>query len=335
MLIVYPPHHTRHASPHEIYNGEQDPHQEVPARLERITSALTQAEYAVKAVTTEVPREVLIQIHDASYLDFIQDLSTSLKENDYRYPSVFQYRTGVISQHQLAQLGYYSFDMYTPVGAHTWQASLDSASCAYEAAQSVQGGSERVAYALGRPPGHHAERNQMGGYCYLNNAAVAAEYLTAFSKVATLDVDFHHGNGTQHIFYHRPDVLTVSLHAHPDWKFPFFSGYENEVGTGAGEGFNRNFALTEGTTDRQYQTVLEQALERIREFRPDYLVVSLGLDTHESDPIGGFRLTSEYFTQMARTIADLQLPTVIIQEGGYNTDLLGKNVVAFLDGFTT
>lgn len=175
----------------------------------------------------------------------------------------------------------------------------------------------------------------MGGYCYLNNAAVATEYLSGFGKVATLDVDFHHGNGTQHIFYHRSDVLTISIHAHPDWKFPFFSGYENEVGTGAGEGFNRNFALTEGTTDSQYQTVLEQALEHIREFRPDYLVISLGLDTHESDPIGGFRLTSEYFTEMARSIADLQLPTVIIQEGGYNTDLLGKNVVAFLDGFTS
>ncbi len=333
MLIIYPPNHARHASPHEIYNGEQDPHQETPDRLERITSALSQAAYQYQAVSEVAPLELLERTHDANYLNFIQQLSLSLKDSEYRYPSVFQYRTGVPSQHQLAQLGSFSFDMYTPVGVHTWQAALDSASCAYEAALAVQTGSQKVVYALGRPPGHHAEANQMGGYCYINNCAVAAEYLSGFGRVAALDVDFHHGNGTQHIFYHRPDVLTVSIHAHPDWKFPFFSGYENEVGSGEGEGFNRNFALTENTTDNQYQIILEQALDHIREFKPEYLVVSLGLDTHETDPIGGFKLTTSYFTQMAQTIADMQLPTVIIQEGGYNTDLLGKNVVAFLQGF--
>jgi acetoin utilization deacetylase AcuC-like enzyme len=162
---------------------------------------------------------------------------------------------------------------------------------------------------------------------------VAAQYLSQFGQVATLDVDFHHGNGTQNIFYRRPDVFTVSLHADPNWKFPYFSGHQDEIGEGEGTGRNINFPLAQGTTNKTFQQAVERAVVNISDFAPQYLVVSLGLDTHESDPIGGFKLTTEYFTTMAETINQLKLPTVIVQEGGYNTELLGKNAVAFLDGF--
>lgn len=337
MYIVYPPHHARHRSPAEIFNGERDIHQETPARLETIQTALEQHDFELTPVSDSnlVPESVLTGIHTQSYLDFLRK-TTHLEEGTYRYPSVFQYRTSTNeSSNQLAELGYYSFDLYTPVTAVTLSAAVDSATCAFQVAQKVQAGSVRVGYALGRPPGHHAEPDQMGGYCYINNAAVAAQYLSNYGTVAVLDVDFHHGNGTQSIFYNRSDVLTVSLHADPNWKFPFFSGFSEEKGTIDGENYNLNIPLGPGTNNQEYHRALEIALSAIQKFQPQYLVVSFGADTHEADPIGGFSLTTTYFRQMAQTIYQLNLPTVIVQEGGYNTSLLGENVVSFLQGFTT
>lgn len=162
----------------------------------------------------------------------------------------------------------------------------------------------------------------------------AAHHLSKNAKVAILDVDFHHGNGTQHIFYHRSDILTISIHADPAWKFPYYSGYKNERGIDKGKGFNVNYPLGAGVTNSQYQLTLENSLCKIQNFHPRYLIISLGLDTHKADPIGGFKLTTKYYTLMAKTIKRLNLPTVIIQEGDYNTKLLGKNVVAFLTGYS-
>lgn len=335
MKIIYPSHHAQHASPYEIFNGQQDSHQEVPARLETILTALRQHGFEPESLTQQAPSEALTEVHSSEYIQFLTAFSEELGVDEYRYPSVFQYRTGKFSTSPLAQLGYYSFDLYTPMGKNTFQAALDSASCAYQIAQELVNNDLKIGYALGRPPGHHAEPSQMGGYCYLNNAAIAAEFLAEFGKVATLDVDFHHGNGTQAIFYDRSDVLTVSIHADPNWKFPFFSGGAEEIGSQEGEGFNRNFPLQKGVTDHQYQAVLEQALTHIADFSADYLVVSFGADTHEADPIGGFSLSTTYFRQMAQTISELNLPTVIVQEGGYNTSLLGENVVSFLQGFNS
>lgn len=339
MLIVSTPHHSQHHSRAEIFNGEATPHQEVPGRYERIATALESNHYTLTPVSAAVPDFVLNKIHTRPYLEFLRD-TQQLSPGEQKFPSVFDYHccdreANRLSTHPVAQLGAYSFDLYTPIHAQVWPAALDAASAAYQVAQAVQRGEEQVGYTLARPPGHHAEPARMGGYCYLNNCAVAAQYLSEFGRVATLDVDFHHGNGTQHIFYNRADVLTTSIHANPNWKFPYFSGFESEVGVGEGMGYNVNRCLGEGTTDQHYQDVLDDVLHTIAEFGPRYLIVSLGLDTHADDPIGGFALTTDYFTAMARSIAALDLPTVIVQEGGYNTELLGHNVVAFLRGFET
>ncbi len=331
MQILYPEHAESHQPPFEIFNGEQTPHSEVPARFERIMAAVKRHGFELSATDETVPQELLAQVHSPEYLAYLR--STSELVDGYHYPSVFAYRTAHPSQNTLAQLGYFSFDMYTPVSSGTFQVARDSAATAYQAAMMVHQGPDRHVYALCRPPGHHAEHDQMGGYCYLNNCAIAAQYLSQFGRVATLDVDFHHGNGTQHIFYDRADVLTCSIHADPNWKFPFFSGFEEETGSGAGTGFTVNRPLAAGTTDQAYHHVLQEVLARISEFHPDYLVVSFGADTHVDDPIGGFALTTPYFQRMGQAIADLNLPTAIVQEGGYNTELLGENVVSFLNGF--
>lgn len=335
MRIITTPNHTNHKSPYEIWNGAQTPHQEVPARVENILKALERTDHHLFPVSKKVPLKILKQIHSPRYIDFLSNYVETIPIGEYRYPSVFSLHTQREDRYKnaLTRLGYYSFDMYTPLTTATYQTAFDSASAAYQAAYEVKNNGLQTIFALCRPPGHHAEPNQMGGYCYFNNAAVAANYLSQFGKVATLDVDFHHGNGTQHIFYQRDDVLTVSIHAHPDWKFPHFSGYEDEIGSEQGENFNLNITLNEGTTNQQYQRALINSLNKISQFKPNYLVVSFGADTHQSDPIGGFNLTTKYFTKMAQTINHLKLPTVIVMEGGYNTTKLGDNVVAFLEGF--
>lgn len=331
MKIVYSPTHQSHSPRYEIFNGNPDPHSEVPVRIENIKRAIKSAGYSVDDSSAKVPLSLVKRVHDPEYVGFLSSAG------DYSYPSVFPYNRYFVEKNKinnrLAKLGQYSFDMYTPVFKDTFKNALSSASLAYEIARDLRSGNIKVGYAMCRPPGHHAEYSKMGGYCYFNNSAIVAEYLSEKAKVAVLDVDFHHGNGTQAIFYKRWDVLTVSIHADPDWKFPFFSGFANEKGEGEGQGKNLNIPLPKGTTNNQYQKALEVALKKIKGFNPDYLVVALGLDTHRDDPIGGFSLTTDYYTRMAKTINSLGVPVAIVQEGGYNTKLLGDNVVAFLNGF--
>ncbi len=334
MRIIYPPVHIKHNPRYEIFNGEQTSHQEIPERLKTIIKALTKNGFKLDKVSKKIPLSLLKKVHTPDYVDFIKKSSSALKENECLYPAVFGEKNKINGElNSLARLGIYSLDMYTPILKHTYNAALQSASVAYEVAHDIKEGKIKIGYALCRPPGHHAERSRMGGYCYFNNTAVAAEFLSQFGKVAILDVDFHHGNGTQDIFYDRKDVLTVSIHANPVWKFPYYSGFTNEKGVDKGKGLNINYSLDKGTTNNQYQYVLKKALTKIIKHHPKYLVISYGADTHESDPIGGFLLTTDYYTEMAKAIRALELPTVIIQEGGYNNVFLGKNVLAFLNGF--
>lgn len=332
MKIIYSPIHLKHKPPHEIFNGNREQHAEMPDRIENIKQALGKRLQLKTIQPQNFTRSWVGRVHRKDYVDFIKNCG-QFKLQGYRYPSVFHY--GVASnrpKNELAQLGFYSFDLYTPVSQNIWEIALNSVMLAFTAADLVKKG-DRYAYALCRPPGHHAEPAQMGGYCYFNNAAVAANYLSTFGKVAILDIDFHHGNGMQHIFYERSDVLTISIHADPKVKFPFFSGFKNETGSGAGKGYNINFPLPLGTNDTKYHQVLITAIKIIEKFKPKFLVVPVGYDTHREDPIGGFFLTTDYYRQIGQTIKSLNLPIVLVQEGGYNTKLLGLNAVSFVKGF--
>jgi acetoin utilization deacetylase AcuC-like enzyme len=233
----------------------------------------------------------------------------------------------------VGKLGRYSFDATSPFVAGSWQAIRTSANIALTGAEIVKG-DDRLAFAACRPPGHHATKRYCGGYCYLNNNALAAQSLIdgGAKKVAILDVDYHHGNGTQSIFYDRNDVLTISLHADPKVEYPFFLGYADEPGEGQGHGFNINYPLPFGTDWTDYSVFLKYAVDEISRFGPDALVVALGLDTFAGDPTTFFEITTEDFERMGAAIGGLKLPTLIVLEGGYSVEWIGQNTANFLTG---
>jgi len=236
--------------------------------------------------------------------------------------------------HLEAQLGYYSFAADSSIAEGTWRAAAESAAIAQTATDRVLGG-ERAVFARCRPPGHHAMTDQFGGYCYLNNAAIAAARFRAdgAATVGLLDVDYHHGNGTQDIFYERADVRVCNLHADPTQEFPYFLGHADETGRGAGDGHNRNLPLPRGTEPAGWFAALEEAISWTVRGGPDALVVSLGLDTFIDDPISHFRLQQDDFRRLGARLAEIGLPTVLVLEGGYATAELGTNTVAVLDAF--
>lgn len=331
MIVIYPPGHAQHRPPSEIFNGNRDAHAEVPSRIERIKDALAQIPGVEFSPLQRFPVQWLKALHNHRYIAYLSRCSTT-GSNAYVYPSVFPYAPGQTTKHAVGMRGQYSFDMYTPVNMATYQAAYESATAALTAASLVRQGA-KVSYALCRPPGHHAEYAKMGGYCYFGNAAIAAHYLSGFGRVAVLDIDVHHGNGTQALLYGRADVFTVSIHGDPDYLFPYFTGRAHERGVGKGMGYNLNIPLPLGTTDRTYHTALGHALDAIGGYNPDYLVVSVGYDAHVRDPIGGFKLSSSYYRNIAQSIAALHKPSVLIQEGGYNVEVLGEISSLFAGGF--
>jgi acetoin utilization deacetylase AcuC-like enzyme len=237
-----------------------------------------------------------------------------------------------------ARLGQYAFDSGTPLTSGSWQAARQGAACALAAAQAVLAG-ERAAFALTRPPGHHAGPAFMGGYCFINNAAVAAQALrqghqgVGKQRVAILDIDYHHGNGTQTCFYERADIFTFSIHGDPRTEYPFFLGHADERGAGAGAGFNLNIPLPRGTGFEQWFAALQQAIAAVRQFQAEALVVPLGVDTFEGDPISGFKLHSADYLRVGQALRELALPTVFTFEGGYAVEEVGVNVANVLEGF--
>ncbi|MBL8702783.1 MAG: histone deacetylase family protein [Alphaproteobacteria bacterium] len=277
-------------------------------------------------------------VHDARYLAFLEsawrrwhalpDAGDEVVANVHPAGPVVAYPEAIV-----AQAGLHMADTACPIGEHTWRAACAAANAATHAAQLVIDG-ERAAYALCRPPGHHAYADRAGGFCYLNNSAIAAQHLRrCHERVAVVDVDVHHGNGTQGIFWRRRDVLTVSLHADPSQYYPFFAGYEQERGEGDGEGFNLNVPLPVGTDDARYLDALEPALARVRGFAPGALVVALGLDAYAGDPLKGMAITTAGFGRIGAALGRLGLPTVLVQEGGYLAPELGENLAAALRGF--
>jgi acetoin utilization deacetylase AcuC-like enzyme len=332
MKIFHTTHHYLHHPPYELFNGERIDNPEIPERVGNILQALKNENYPMEVVSEVTNKQEILlslsQIHDPQYLDWIRNTQV----HEALYASVFNNSTQFLFHgHQSIQWGNFVTDTFTPLLPHTWQAALETAQAVYSATRSIIAG-DPTSIVISRPPGHHAGRSKVGGYCYLNNAGLAAELLSKSGRVAILDVDYHHGNGTQEIFYHRRDVVTCSIHADPHRKFPYFSGFSEENGAGEGMGYNRNYPLPADIKNEEYQKTLDTALAWIDSIQPNYLIISLGLDTHESDPICDFQLTTNYYKTMAETISQLKLPTIVILEGGYSTQAIGANMVSFMAG---
>lgn len=339
MNTVYSAEHQLHHGKHELIDGRLEPCVEKPERAERILKEIRHAKLGEVIAPQDFGLEPLTRVHNQAYLGFLQtayrDWQAAHKLGD-ALPYVWPTSTSRHTEPRAieAKLGRYAFDAGTPITPGSWQAACSSANVALTGAQRVTQGAH-AAFALCRPPGHHASRAHYGGYCFLNNASIAAQALLdqGASSVAILDVDYHHGNGTQAIFYHRPEVLFVSIHADPAQEYPYFSGYSDETGEGAGEGATLNLPLPQGTLWDDYAEALEVGLERIHVFAPGALIVSLGVDTFKHDPIARFRLESTNFTTLGAHIATLKLPTLFVMEGGYAVEALGGNVVNVLRGF--
>jgi acetoin utilization deacetylase AcuC-like enzyme len=337
MRVIQNPKHESHAPPGEVENGTVIPCYEGPARFTAIRTALEVAgghTFEEPPVATE---EALATVHDPAYIAYLRETAAEIRRSrgntpKAQWPTVFPYGPNPRAAGNRSLRGQFCFDTYTPILGGTFAAALGGASAALRAAELVASGTERQVYVLTRPPGHHAERDRCGGYCYFNNTALAAEHLSKQGKVAILDLDVHHGNGTQHIFYERGDVLTVSVHGDPATLYPFFSGYADETGTGAGLGANMNVVLPPGTGAKEYRPAMLSALEAVRKFAPMFVVFAFGADTHEGDPIGGFKLPTGFFREMGTAVRELGLPTVVTQEGGYNLDVIGGCAAEVLRG---
>jgi acetoin utilization deacetylase AcuC-like enzyme len=339
MRVIYSPLQARHDGGVEMHRGALLPSFESPARAHKILEALQRGGFEVLP-PCDAPESRLLDVHDADFVEFLRTAYsrwTAGGREGSMLPSGFPAR-GLRRDRRPSgihgALGYYTFDASTPIVAGTWDAALAAARCALTAAALVAEG-DSAAYALCRPPGHHAGRGFFGGYCYLNNAALAAQHLRdhGCARVAVLDVDYHHGNGTQEIFWERDDVLFVSLHATPESEYPYFLGYADERGAGRGEGYTLNLPLPLGTRWQEYRAALEVALDAIGRYSPDALVVSLGVDTFEADPISGFRLAEADYSQLGDALAAARLPTVLVQEGGYAIAEIGSNVARVLAAF--
>jgi acetoin utilization deacetylase AcuC-like enzyme len=345
MLIFHNPSHQRHAGRHEMFRGRLVACHETPARLDHVLAELQRRPVGELRVPDEADLALIRRVHSPRYVDFLANawdewvaLDAANAELDI-LPSVWPvrgFRHDVLPANFAARVGLFSFDSGSPLTAGTWDAARTGAACAVDAARAVVSGEAgRGAMALTRPPGHHAGADFFGGYCFLNNAALAAQALrdAGAGRVAVLDVDYHHGNGTQSIFYERADVFTVSIHGDPHTEYPFFLGHADERGYSAGEGFNLNLPLPAGTDFVAWRQALLDALAAVKRFGAEALVVALGVDTFEGDPISRFRLRSADYIEIGRIIGGAGLPTVLTLEGGYAVAEVGVNVVNVLAGF--
>ena len=337
MKAVYSEQHSSHDPQFFLVRGVVKRTTEQPERADRLLKGLQAGKHALVAPTSfgQGPRA---RVHSAEYLNFLSeawdawsalgDAGPEMIANVHPVRNPATYPT-----HIVGRLGWHTADTACPIGPGTWAAACVATDVATSAAQLVADG-EDAAYALCRPPGHHAYRDIAGGFCFLNNSAIAAAHLTLWhERVAILDVDVHHGNGTQGIFYDRSDVLTVSIHADPRAYYPYVWGYAHERGEGAGLGTNLNIPLPLGTKDDGYLQALDVAKRTIDAFAPGALVVALGLDASEHDPLAGLAVTTDGFRRIGAAIARFGLPTVLVQEGGYLSDILGANLTAVLGGF--
>jgi acetoin utilization deacetylase AcuC-like enzyme len=317
---------------HEIHHVRERGYVQAPVRIPTILNELPRAAPFARLVADDYGERYIRSVHDGPYVDYLKRACAQVPPGQSVYPYIFPIRNTKRPPKSLPlRAGYFCIDTFTPLNANAWLAARGAVNCALTASDAVLAGAP-FAYALVRPPGHHAERRAFGGFCYLNNAAIAANYLNRFGKVAVLDIDYHHGNGTQDIFWSRDDVLTISIHGHPNFAYPYFSGFRDEVGEGRGRGFNFNFPLPETIPVAKYLDTLDAALSRVVRFKPAYLVVPLGFDTGAGDPTGSWSNRPKDFTEIGHRIARVGIPTVVVQEGGYRTRTLGANAHGFFKG---
>ena len=340
MITIYTERHRLRNAATELYGGRLVPPFECPERMDRVLKEARARGVGEIREPTAFGMEPVRRVHDEDYLAFLETCWSEWSAAGYAgeaiatcWPS--RHLPRMTPPREIdGRVGYYCLAAETSISEGTWEAALAAKDVALTAQRLVADG-ERSAFALCRPPGHHAPRDMFGGYCFLNNAAIAAEAFRAggADRVAVLDVDFHHGNGTQAVFYERADVYFLSLHGDPLYAFPYFLGGADETGAGRGEGCNRNYPMPPGTAWGRWSEALEDALARIRAYGPDALVVSLGVDAYREDPISFFRLESEDFTRCGAAIGRLRMPTLFVMEGGYAIREIGVNAVNTLAGF--
>ncbi|UCG38385.1 MAG: histone deacetylase family protein [bacterium] len=317
---------------HDLHHVRERGYVQSPVRIASILREILPTGLFEEVRAHHFSEDHIRRVHDGAFVDYLKKACSMVAPGRSIYPYVFPIRNVARPPRELPlRAGYYCIDTFTPLNGSALKAALGAVDCALTGAQAVQEG-YRCAYVLVRPPGHHAERRSFGGFCYFNSAAIAADELSRSGKVAVLDIDYHHGNGTQDIFYRRADVLTVSIHGTPRLTYPYFSGFEEERGEGTGLGTNRNFPMPEGTDGTAYAEVLGKALGVVKRFGPRFLVVALGLDTAKGDPTGSFLLAARDFTANGRMIGSLGLPTLVVQEGGYRTRSLGASARSFFTG---
>jgi acetoin utilization deacetylase AcuC-like enzyme/GNAT superfamily N-acetyltransferase len=317
---------------HAIHHVREIGYLEAPVRIQSILKEIEKTGIFNPVQVKNFPESHITAIHSRKYVDYFKKVCENLPEGKSVYPYVFPLRNASRPPTDLSVLaGYYCMDTFTPLNKNAFLAARRAVNCALTGADLLLEGLSAV-YALVRPPGHHAETNVFGGFCYFNSAAIAANYLSNYGNVAILDIDYHHGNGQQQIFYNRNDVLTVSIHGHPSFAYPYFSGFADEKGEGNGYLFNLNLPLKEHITIEEYQHNLRHALKTITRYHPLYLIVCFGLDTAKGDPTGTWGLAAADFKKNGEIIGQLPYQTLFVQEGGYRNRSLGVNARNFFEG---
>ncbi|HEX2941093.1 MAG TPA: histone deacetylase family protein [Rhodopila sp.] len=337
-MIVTTADHAIHDPEAYTLEGDARRYWEVPARAERLLDAMRAYGLTVRPVAQDGDLAPIARVHDKDYLSFLETAFHRWQELPgappiLRAPAYAVRYPARLPKGVAGQAGWYLSAVSSPLVAGTWQAALGSAQAAIAAADIVLGGA-RQAYALCRPPGHHAHTDMAAGFCYLNNAAIAAQRMldAGSGKVAILDFDVHHGNGTQQIFYERDDVHYVSVHGDPAWLYPWFAGYADETGQGAGLGWNLNLPLPPGTGNEGFTAAVARGLDAIAAKSPAALIISVGFDAQQGDPAANLAVDAQGFAAVGRRIGALGLPTLLVQEGGYLVERLGANLTAFLEG---
>ena len=338
MLTIYSENHRLRTAKTELAGGLLVEPFERPSRMDYITARIRETGLGEIVEPTDFGLDPILRIHDKGFVDFLSTAWEDWKATGAKGEAIAMSWPARRMQQRCpddiaGKLGYYCLATETSISEGTWEAALSSVNVAMEGAARLD--EEKALFSLCRPPGHHAALDMYGGYCFFNNAAIAAQSMLDSGKkrIVILDVDYHHGNGTQDIFYERNDVLFISLHCDPMDEFPNFLGYADETGKGEGEGYNLNLPMKPGTKFEEWRNNLKQALERISQFSPDALIISLGVDTFENDPISMFKLKSDDFITYGADIAELNLPTLFVMEGGYDIGEIGINTVNVLQGF--